>query len=165
MCRNTFSRERLLPLAVVGFITALTVYISGNEEHVITLVFAPIVVFWAISESERGLWFSHAVCLFGESLVTRREPWFVWRTSGSPTEARLFLRPKPARNRCAIGRDKDHGKSLVILSSLVLHRAFTRDLTRVSIVTTQSCWSSGSERRSASPWNGACRASKRVRIC
>ncbi|CAM9560241.1 unnamed protein product, partial [Laminaria digitata] len=38
----------LLPLAVAGFITAMTVYISGNEEHVITLVFAPIVVFWAI---------------------------------------------------------------------------------------------------------------------
>eukprot|EP00904_Undaria_pinnatifida_P001459 jgi/Undpi1/11313/HiC_scaffold_30.g13611.m1 len=38
----------LIPLAVAGFVTAMTVYISGNEEHAITLVFAPIVVFWAI---------------------------------------------------------------------------------------------------------------------
>lgn len=40
-----------MPLSVAGLVTALTVYISGNEEHVITLVFAPIVVFWAIGES------------------------------------------------------------------------------------------------------------------
>lgn len=46
---------RLIPLGVAGLVTALTVYISGNEEHVITLIFAPIVVFWAIGEDgERG---------------------------------------------------------------------------------------------------------------
>ncbi|CAM9725291.1 unnamed protein product, partial [Hapterophycus canaliculatus] len=42
----------LIPLGVAGLITALTVYISGNEEHVMTLVFAPIVVFWAIAMLE-----------------------------------------------------------------------------------------------------------------
>ncbi|CAN0077413.1 unnamed protein product [Scytosiphon promiscuus] len=42
----------LIPLGVAGLITALTVYISGDEEHVITLVFAPIVVFWAIAMLE-----------------------------------------------------------------------------------------------------------------
>lgn len=42
--------NRLIPLGVAGLITAMTVYISGNEEHVITLIFAPIVVFWAIGE-------------------------------------------------------------------------------------------------------------------
>ncbi|CAM9964474.1 unnamed protein product, partial [Ectocarpus fasciculatus] len=42
----------LIPLGVAGLITAMTVYISGNEEHVITLIFAPIVVFWAIAMLE-----------------------------------------------------------------------------------------------------------------
>lgn len=41
---------RLIPLGVAGLVTAMTVYISGNEEHVITLIFAPMVVFWAIGE-------------------------------------------------------------------------------------------------------------------
>lgn len=39
---------------MAGLVTALTVYISGNEEHVITLIFAPIVVFWAIGEDGDG---------------------------------------------------------------------------------------------------------------
>lgn len=39
---------------MAGLVTALTVYISGNEEHVITLIFAPIVVFWAIGEDVKG---------------------------------------------------------------------------------------------------------------
>eukprot|EP00752_Nemacystus_decipiens_P016452 g14707.t1 len=43
----------LIPLGVAGLVTALTVYISGNEEHVITLIFAPIVVLWAIGEQAR----------------------------------------------------------------------------------------------------------------
>lgn len=45
------AESRLIPLGVAGLVTALTVYISGNEEHVITLIFAPIVVFWAIGEN------------------------------------------------------------------------------------------------------------------
>ena len=47
---------RLLPLAVAGLVTALTVYISGNEEHPITLVFAPMVVFWGIGESTTAVY-------------------------------------------------------------------------------------------------------------
>eukprot|EP00903_Cladosiphon_okamuranus_P009327 g8896.t1 len=43
----------LIPLGAAGLVTALTVYISGNEEHVITLIFAPMVVFWAIDEQAR----------------------------------------------------------------------------------------------------------------
>lgn len=43
-------RLRLIPLAAAGLVTALTVYISGNEEHPITLAFAPIVVLWAIGK-------------------------------------------------------------------------------------------------------------------
>lgn len=46
--------DRLIPLGAAGLVTALTVYISGNEEHVITLIFAPIVVFWAIGEDGEG---------------------------------------------------------------------------------------------------------------
>lgn len=45
-------RTRLIPLAGAGLVTALTVYISGNEEHPITLAFAPIVVLWAIGKVE-----------------------------------------------------------------------------------------------------------------
>ncbi len=45
--------NRLIPLGIAGLVTALTVYISGNEEHVITLIFAPIVVFWAIGKGNK----------------------------------------------------------------------------------------------------------------
>lgn len=49
--RNAFMSDRLLPLAVAGLVTAMTVYVTGSEEHPITLVFAPMVVIWAIGES------------------------------------------------------------------------------------------------------------------
>ncbi|CAM9205929.1 unnamed protein product [Chrysoparadoxa australica] len=38
----------LQPLALLGLITQIVVYSSGNNEHPITLLFAPVVVIWAI---------------------------------------------------------------------------------------------------------------------
>lgn len=42
---------RLIPLGFLGTITGLVVYMSGNDEHPITLVFALVVVLWAVGES------------------------------------------------------------------------------------------------------------------
>lgn len=63
---------RLLPLAFAGFATALTVYITGDNEHLITLAFAPIVIFWAIGERacEGFLYPLSVVVCYGASVLT-----------------------------------------------------------------------------------------------
>lgn len=94
---------RLLPLAFAGLVTALTVCITGNNEHVITLAFTPIVVFWAIGESAcEGFLcpLSEVVCYDAMMLIGLLYPKCIYDEEGNgarPIRCRVATRLFPGR--------------------------------------------------------------------